>query len=123
MQTMTDSSRFGVTNLTTEGTYPSSGDRIAALIAHGGPLVAWTLAPLIVYLVKRGDSKWVEYQALSSLLWSLGGTIVSLATCGLAIPLFMVWHIIALVKTASGEHYEYPVAGAVARDLVYGKSG
>jgi uncharacterized Tic20 family protein len=101
-------------------TQPTSSDRLAALLAHGGPLLAWTLAPLIVYLVKRGDSRYAEFHALSSLLWSLAGTVVSLATCGLAIPVFMVWHVLALVKTSQGEDYEYPVVGKVARDLVYG---
>ena len=31
--------------------YPTSNERLAAMIAHGGALFAWTLAPLVVYLL------------------------------------------------------------------------
>ncbi len=101
--------------------YPTSNERLAAMIAHGGALFAWTLAPLVVYLVKRGESKYVEFHALQSLLWSLVGTIVSIVTCGLAIPVFMVWHVIAAVHSSDTNRpeYEYPWVGAIARGLVY----
>ncbi len=97
---------------------PTSNERLAAVIAHAGTLVAWFLAPLLVYLLKRGDSRYVAFQSLQALLWSLAGTLVSLATCGLAIPVFMVWHVIAAVRTLDGREYEYPIVGKIARDLV-----
>jgi uncharacterized protein len=97
---------------------PSAGERLAVLIAHAGTACAWFLAPLLVYLIKRGDSRYVEFQALQSLLWSLAGTIVAFATCGVAIPVFLVWHFIAAVKTADGQPYEYPVVGEIARGLM-----
>ena len=87
---------------------PTSNERLAAVIAHGGTLVAWFLAPLLVYVLKRGDSRWVEEQALQALLWSAIGTAASLLTCGLAIPVFAVFHIMAAVKAYAGEPFEYP---------------
>ncbi len=100
--------------------YTTSNERLAVVIAHGGTLVAWFLAPLLVYLVKRGDSKYVEFHAMQSLMWSLLGTLVSLLTCGLAIPVFMVFHVIAVVRALEGVEYEYPIAGEMARTWVYG---
>jgi uncharacterized membrane protein len=97
----------------------TSNDRIAATIAHGGTAVAWFLAPLVVYLVLPRDSRWARYHALQSLLWSLLGTLVSLATCGLAIPVFLVWHVIAAIKTITHGDYEYPLVGDAARKAVY----
>jgi len=99
---------------------PTSNERLAVLIAHAGTVAAWFLAPLLVYLVKRGESKYVEYHAMQSLLWSVAGTVVSVVTCGAAIPVFLVWHVIAAVKTLEGQDYEYPLVGDVARGLVYG---
>ncbi len=96
----------------------SADDRLAAALAHGGTFVAWTLAPLFVYLIKRGESRYVETQALQCLLWSITGTLVSIATCGLAIPVFMCFHACATVKALKGEHYEYPFVGDIARGLV-----
>lgn len=95
-------------------------DRIAAMVAHAGTVVAWFLAPLLVYLVLPRSSRWARFQALQSLLWSLLGTVVSLATCGLAIPVFLVWHVIAAIKTLSGDEYVYPLVGDAARRAVYG---
>jgi uncharacterized protein len=97
---------------------PSSSERIAVLVAHGGTLFAWFMAPLLVYLVKRNDSRYVEFEALQSLLWSLFGTLVAIATCGLAIPVFLVWHLWATWKVAHGESYEYPIVGDFARGLL-----
>jgi uncharacterized membrane protein len=79
--------------------------------------VAWFLAPLTVFLLRRGD-RHVEFHALQSLLWSAAGTVAALATCGFAIPVFMVWHLLAAVKTANGEEYEYPLVGDVTRHLL-----
>jgi uncharacterized Tic20 family protein len=97
---------------------PNSGERIAVLVAHGGTLFAWFLAPLLVYLIKRTDSRWVAYQALQSLLWSLFGTLIALATCGVAIPVFLIWHLYAAWTVSTGRDYEYPVVGDLARTLL-----
>ncbi len=99
-------------------TRPSSSERFAVLVAHAGTVVAWFLAPLLVYLLKRGDSKYVEFHALQSLLWSLAGTLLALLTWGIAIPIFLVWHVIAAVKTANGQEYEYPIVGDFVRGLL-----
>ncbi len=94
---------------------PSSNDRFAAAIAHAGTWVAWFLAPLLVYLLKRGESRYAEFHALQALLWSAAGTLVSLATCGVAIPVFLAFHVYAAYKVLRGEEYEYPIVGDFAR--------
>ena len=98
-------------------TLPTQNERIAAALAHAGTCVAWFLAPLGVWLIERGRSPWAARQALQALLWSGFGTIVSLATCGLAIPVFMVFHVYAAVRALEGETYEYPLVGDLARKL------
>jgi uncharacterized membrane protein len=98
---------------------PSAQDRLALVIAHGGTVFAWFFAPLLVYLLRR-DSREVACEALQSLLWSLLGTCVSLATCGLALPVFLCWHVIAALRALDGVPYEYPLVGDVARRHVYG---
>jgi uncharacterized membrane protein len=93
-------------------------DHVAAFVAHAGTCFAWFLAPLVVYLVLPRSSRWARFQALQSLLWSLFGTLVSIATCGLAIPVFLVWHVLAAVRTLEGD-YTYPLVGDAARSAVY----
>lgn len=95
----------------------SSNERTAAAIAHAGTCIAWFLAPLVVYLLERDRSSWVARQALSALLWSLLGTVVSAVTCGLALPLFLVVHVWAAIVVLRGEEAEYPLVSDLARQL------
>ena len=102
---------------TTSSRLPTSNERIAAAIAHGGTCVAWFFAPLVVYLIEKDRSSYASRQALQALLWSGFGTLVSLATCGLAIPIFMGFHILAAVRALEGQDYEYPLVGELVRKL------
>jgi len=95
-------------------------DRLALVLAHGGTCFAWFLAPLVVYLLKRKSSPRVAYESLQALLWSALGSIVSLATCGLAIPVFLVWHVIGAVRAIDGHAYDYPLVADATRRHVYG---
>lgn len=111
---------YGVSDttlVTTTTTSPSQNERISAAIAHAGTCVAWFLAPLVIYLIERDRSEFASRNALQALLWSAFGTLVSAATCGIAIPVFMAFHIHAAVKAYEGQRYEYPLVGDVARRL------
>jgi uncharacterized protein len=96
---------------------PDRSERISAAIAHGGTCLAWFLAPLIVYLLERDRSPWAARQALQALLWSGLGTLVSLATCGLAIPIFLAFHIVAACRAYEGQDYSYPFVGDFLRGM------
>jgi uncharacterized protein len=97
---------------------PSQNERISAAIAHGGTCVAWFLAPLIVYLIEKDRSQFASRQALQALLWSVFGTLVSLATCGVAIPIFLAVHIYAAFQALDGRDFEYPLVGSLAKKLM-----
>ena len=102
-------------------TAPSSNDRLAAVIAHAGTWFAWFLAPLLVYVLKRNDSRYVAFHSMQALLWSVAGTVVSALTCGVAIPVFLAFHIYAAYKLLKDEEYEYPLVGDMARGIVDGR--
>ena len=95
-----------------------TNERLAAVIAHAGTWFAWFLAPLVVWLLRRGESRYAEFHALQALLWSIFGTIVSALTCGVAIPVFLAFHLYAAWKVYRGEEYEYPIAGDLARGFM-----
>ena len=96
---------------------PTQTERVAAAIAHAGTCVAWFLAPLLVYLIERDRSAFASRQALQALLWSAFGTVVSFATCGLAIPVFLVVHVYAAFQALEGREFEYPLVGGVVHKL------
>lgn len=96
---------------------PSQNERIAAAIAHAGTCVAWFLAPLLVYLIERDRSPFVARHALQALLWSAIGSVVAFATCGVAIPLFLVVHVYAAFVALDGREFEYPLVGGIVDKL------
>ena len=92
--------------------------RMMAVVAHGGAFFGWFLVPLAVWLIERKRNPYAEYHALQAMLWSLLGTLVTAMTCGLALPVFMLFHAWAAVKILRDVEYEYPVVGRLARDLI-----
>lgn len=96
----------------------TSNERICAAIAHAGTCVAWFLAPLVVFILERDRSSFVARHALQALLWSALGTVVSAATCGLAIPLFLVVHIYAAMMALDGKDYDLPLVSGIADSLL-----
>jgi uncharacterized protein len=107
-----------------------SDDHLWALLSYILTLVAGILAPLVVYLVKMNESRYVRYHAAQSLNMSMTaliytfvafflGLIVAITTRGwgliLIVPLFtayviasLVYLILAAIAANRGEYYEVP---------------
>ena len=107
-----------------------SDDHLWALLSYLLTFVAGFLAPLIVYLVKMNESRYVRYHAAQSLnmsitvyIYAFGaffvGLIAATLTKGwglvLIVPLFiayaianLVYLILAAIAANRGEYYEVP---------------
>jgi uncharacterized Tic20 family protein len=105
-------------------------DQLLALLAYLLTFVASLIAPLVIYLVKMNESRYVRFHAaqslnmgITALIYSFGGVLVgivlAIATHGLVlillIPLFiafviahLVCLIIAAVAASRGELYRVP---------------
>jgi uncharacterized Tic20 family protein len=121
---------------------PQPDERNWAVAAHLGSLVAAYIAlgflgPLLVLLLKGGESAFVRSHAVESLNFQISmliyasvATVVAfvaaLLTLGLAlfpiIPLalvlavvYLVLVIVASVRASSGEHYRYPLTLRLVR--------
>lgn len=114
---------------------PSSNDErmwatfvhMASLLALLGLPIGNILGPLIIWLIKRNDSKFVDAHGKESLnfqisvtIYLLGCLAVALISCGflavVSIPVAIiigiaaiVLAIIAAIKANNGEMYEYPL--------------
>jgi hypothetical protein len=106
----------------------TADDRTWGMLAHLSALIATALStmgfigPLIVWLIKKDQSKFVDYHGkeslnfqLNMLIYMLIALAVTFATCGIGFPLpmavgiyGMVMCIIAGIKANKGELYEYP---------------
>jgi uncharacterized Tic20 family protein len=111
----------------------TNDDKQWAMLAHLSALVAMALGgatflgPLVVWLVKKDQSKFVDYHGkealnfqLNILIYTVIAVGVMVATCGVgaivAVPFLVVLgiyvliiSIIAGIKANNGEYYRYPM--------------
>lgn len=115
-------------------TYPTleltSDDKTMAMLSHVGTAILGWLAPLIIYLMKKDQSKFVAFHALQSLFFQLIMIVVHMVvatpTCGLGVlvtwPLAVIYAVIIGLKANKGEWAEYAGVAGWARNSVFGKS-
>ncbi|MCJ8328603.1 MAG: DUF4870 domain-containing protein [Lentisphaeria bacterium] len=96
-------------------------ERNFALLSHIGSLFAPILAPLVVWLIKKEESEFVEEHSKESLNASISVSIYMLICLPLffvliGIPLFfVVWicfiifTIQATMEASKGDYYQYPM--------------
>jgi uncharacterized protein len=100
---------------------PTSDEKTMAILAHILALVAWFIAPLVIYLAKK-DSPYVTAHAKESLnfqLTMLIGIIISVVLMLVLIGFLLLWLlgianlvfvIIATIKASENKLYRYPIA-------------
>jgi uncharacterized Tic20 family protein len=97
----------------------ASDDHLWALLAYVLALVASIIAPLVIYLVKMSESRYVRFHAAQALNMGLTALIYSVAIVIVAIPIAIVTHgfgilLIFLAFLALGiAHLVYLILGAV----------
>jgi len=100
------------------GTYqPTSDERTMAILCHVLAIFFWILPPLIIYIVKKDESKWVAEQAKESLNFQLSWSIIILLLVVSIVGLLLVWVvgpvmlilvIIATIRASENKIYRYP---------------
>ena len=97
-------------------------DRTMAMLCHLLGIVTWFLGSLIVWLIKKDQSKFVDEQgkeALNFQITLLIGDVIGIATSCLVVGWFiilavwvirLVFCILAAIAVNKGEHYRYPFA-------------
>ena len=96
---------------------PTSDEKTMAMLSHVLTLAVGFLAPLIIYLIKKDESSFVNYHAKESLNFQITIFIIIAALVITLIGILLVWivGIIALVfvimatmKASEGKLYKYP---------------
>ncbi|MGE5132860.1 MAG: DUF4870 domain-containing protein [Gemmatimonadota bacterium] len=97
----------------------ASDDQMWALLAYLLALIAAIIAPLVIYLVKMNESRYVRFHAAQALNLSITGIIYAIALVIIAIPLALVTHGLGLILIVLGfialgvAHLVYIIMGAV----------
>ncbi|MCS4486038.1 DUF4870 domain-containing protein [Staphylococcus americanisciuri] len=112
-------------NTTTESVYPlkpSDDERLMAVLIYVTSFFTTIILPLIIWLVKRDDSRFIDVTGknyinfiLSYTIWSAIGLLLVLVLVGLIILpiislLVFIFHIVAIVKAYHGEDYLPPLS-------------
>lgn len=96
---------------------PTSDEKTLAILSHILTIVAPILAPLIIYLLKKDESKYITYHAKESLNFQITVTIAIIGLFITIIGIFLVWIvglaglvfvILATIKASEGKLYKYP---------------
>jgi uncharacterized Tic20 family protein len=97
---------------------PTSDERILGILAHALTFASTFLAPLIIYLIKKDDSRFVAEQAKESLNFQITVFLACIILVISVIGIFIVWAvglaavvlvIIAAIKASEGKIYRYPL--------------
>ncbi|MBP6624714.1 MAG: DUF4870 domain-containing protein [Chitinophagaceae bacterium] len=99
---------------------PTSDEKTMAILSHILVIIAWILAPLIIYLLKKDESVFVREHAKESLNFQITvliGYIISGILVIVLIGVVLIWLlaiinlifvIIATIKASEGKMYKYP---------------
>lgn len=105
----------------------SQDDKTMAMLAHLLGIVTGFLGPLIIWLIKKDQSKFVAYHAMQALFFQIALNLVMFVlgiTVILAIAAPVVWlvgivfAVLAGLAANRGEWYELPIVGKLARQQV-----
>ncbi|MEM9915345.1 MAG: DUF4870 domain-containing protein [Planctomycetota bacterium] len=107
-----------------ESAPPSNDDKNMAMLVHLLGAFTGFLGPLIIWLVKKDESAFVDQEGKESLNFQITAMIiyvalvpVSFITCGIGsflyVPVFLavfIFAIVAALKAKDGNGYRYPLA-------------
>jgi len=89
--------------------------RQLAALGHGLSFVeGGVLGPLLLYVIKKDESEFVAFHALQSLYFGLVFLAVVTLSCGIGLPLVLVYigfEIKATIEASNGAWYCLPVVG------------
>ena len=96
---------------------PTSDERTMAILSHVLTIVFPLVAPLVIYLVKKDESKYIEAHAKESLNFQITVMLVCIGLVVTVIGILLLWIvgivalvlvIIATINASDGKLYRYP---------------
>ena len=97
-----------------DASMPTSDDRLWATLAHLSILVLSIIGPLIIWLIKKEESRFIDDQAKEALNFQISVLIVSLISTVTCVGPFVVlvggivFGVLAAMECNKGVYYRYP---------------
>jgi uncharacterized protein len=92
----------------------TADERLWAMLAHLSAFVVPLLGPLLVYLLKKDESRFVAYHSVQAGIFQLISWAIAGATCGIGSVLFLVAIWIG-IRAYNGEWAGYPLIDSAGR--------
>lgn len=105
----------------------SSDERLFAVFAHIGTIISSFLIPLIIWLVKKDESKFIDHhgkEALNFQITMFIGYVIGFILLSVVIGIFVIFAcwilslvcaIIAAIKANEGQPYRYPISWRIIK--------
>ena len=96
---------------------PTSDEKTMAILSHILTLVAGFLAPLIIFIIKKDESKFVSAHSKESLNFQLTMMLIFIGLFITVIGILLIWLvgifmlimvIVATIRASEGKLYKYP---------------
>lgn len=97
---------------------PTQDERTLAILSHILTIVASFVAPLIIYIIKKDESRFVNAHAKESLNFQITVFILCVGLAITIVGLLLIWavclaalvlEIIATIRASENKLYRYPV--------------
>lgn len=92
-------------------------DKTMAMLACLLVLVSGFVGPLIIYVVKKDQSKFIAFYSIQATFLGIAAVVLSVAF-GLGYIIGVVFGILSALAANKGEWYEMPVIGKFAKQQV-----
>jgi len=97
-------------------------EKTLALLAHLSGLVLALVGPLIIFLIKGQESRFVKYHCIQAAAWQFGSLVVVFTvlfvTCGLLFPIAFIPAIGSIwvgIQSYGGSWDGYPLLSGIGR--------
>ena len=92
-------------------------DKTMAMLACLLVIVSYFVGPLIIYLIKKDQSKFVAYHAMQAMFLGIAAFVLTFLF-GIGWILGIIFGILSGLAANKGEWYEIPVIGKLAKQQV-----
>jgi uncharacterized Tic20 family protein len=98
---------------------PTSDEKTFAILSHILTLVAPIIAPLIIFLIKKDESKFVAYHSKESLNFQITMALLVIILFITIVGILLIWFvgvfslilvIVATIRASEGKLYKYPLS-------------
>lgn len=91
----------------------TNDDKLFALFSHLSVFFLVIILPLIIFILKKDQSRFIAHHAKQALIFQAIVIVISIMTCGLGYIIGVIFGIIAAIKAYDGEWYTYPLLGSI----------